>query len=62
MTLEEAGKVPPLDELCDRTKLTFGPGVGLNEVIVEAGFHPADYGRNLFMADGTLCPPKALAA
>ncbi|MGN6156263.1 MAG: hypothetical protein ACTHN4_11115 [Sphingomicrobium sp.] len=62
MTLEEVGQVPPLDELCEATKLTFEPGVGLNEVIIEAGFHPSDYGRNPFMADGSVCPPKALAA
>ena len=56
-TLEERGLVPPLDDL---PELPFDHGIvgGLNEEIVYAGYHPSDYGRNLFRAFGGLYPPK----
>ena len=57
-TAEERGRVPPLDDILDKSPLQDGMGIGINEHIVHAGYHPTDYGRNLFRSFGGMYPPK----
>lgn len=63
MTVDNvAEELPPLEQLPEIVGFDTGPFVGLNELIVVAGYHPEDYDRNSFRQWGGEYPPKGSPA
>lgn len=54
----QQGGLPPLDALVAASPYKVALGIGLNEIIVGQGYHPADYGRFPDRAFGGMYPPK----
>jgi len=50
--------LPPLDALIAASPYEVALGIGLNEIIVGQGYHPADYGRFPDRAFGGMYAPK----